>query len=549
VGGWGLWVMEGAPVRMTRLGVVHHPCCSVWFPPPLQPSPYVANMGAGFGNGGWGGDPYARYGYADARPFYFPHQVSSSPWVSRRELEVVREELARFRRESVRGTAEAAPPPVASSSPAVPPPVAPVSPVPLRRPSRAGSMAASCTRPPPILSPLVRVRNPPSGPSASCGAPSPPGSKRASRGDEIGPATPVRPRQFAPRSPRAESPPPLSLSEGETEEVTIQDNSSLPSGFSAGSLTVPLESASLRLTLESARETATAVLLQNELVKAPPVVEERHPCPLVLGTPAPPKPTLPLLSSLETSILEPLQANLGEIPVKRGFLALPKKVSQIPPGESAWHCLASKDAELDRCLPLSGREASEDGKMWSTLTRSADSLGSSLQVVASLAAASKAKLEEFEVPDSVTDLLGALSHSVAYSLSLSAHLASSLRLQTRRHRLGESKVSVELKEDLVRLPLFGERLFPAPLKSILEREKEEATRDKIWDNFLKQTASAKKTPGPAPAKPQPKPQVPTRGGPAPRARGSKRKQAAPPSAQAGGPAKKPFPARGRGKRS
>jgi hypothetical protein len=70
-------------------------------------------------------------------------------------------------------------------------------------------------------------------------------------------------------------------------------------------------------------------------------------------------------------------------------------------------------------MPLPRGDAAEEGKVWSALVHDADSLGSSTQVVAALAAAAKAKIEEFEVPSSVSDLLGAHRRTLPLSLSAS----------------------------------------------------------------------------------------------------------------------------------
>jgi hypothetical protein len=74
-----------------RPGVVLHLCSGVWFPP-LQPSPYI-ELGAGFGFGGWEGVPYARWG--DWRSAYFPREAPTSSFVSRKDLDDFRAELAR----------------------------------------------------------------------------------------------------------------------------------------------------------------------------------------------------------------------------------------------------------------------------------------------------------------------------------------------------------------------------------------------------------------------------------------------------------------------
>jgi hypothetical protein len=126
-----------------------------------------------------------------------------------------------------------------------------------------------------------------------------------------------------------------------------------------------------------------------------------------------------------------------------------------------------KGRELERCMPLPMGDAAEEGKVWSALVHGADSLGSSTWVIVALAAAAKAKIQEFEVPSSVSDLLGALTHIIAHSLSLSAHLTASLRLQAYRLRLKHCETLMDLKEDLLRMPLF-----PSSLKSLIEGEKE-----------------------------------------------------------------------------
>jgi hypothetical protein len=178
--------------------------------------------------------------------------------------------------------------------------------------------------------------------------------------------------------------------------------------------------------------------------------------------------------------------------------------------------------------------------------RSSDALALSTQVIVALPAATKTKLDEFDVSQSVTKLLGALTHSVAHSLSHSAHLASSLCLQVCLLRLRQNKVSMELKEDLLRLPLFEDRLFPASLRFLLERERQRETMGQVLQNLLKQTlVVSKKAPAPAPLRPQPEPQF-LRGSSA-KARGGKRRSG-PPSAYTGGSPKKPPPFR-RGKSS
>jgi hypothetical protein len=73
-------------------------------------------------------------------------------------------------------------------------------------------------------------------------------------------------------------------------------------------------------------------------------------------------------------------------------------------------------------MPLPRGDAAEEGRVWAALVRGADSLGSSTQVVEALAAAAKAKIKELELPSSVSDLLGALTHTVAHSLSLSRRI-------------------------------------------------------------------------------------------------------------------------------
>ena len=108
---------------------------------------------------------------------------------------------------------------------------------------------------------------------------------------------------------------------------------------------------------------------------------------MALGSATPPPPPLPLLTELQSSFLDPVQEKIAAAPLKQGPLPPLRRLPQISPGESAWRRLELKNSDLDRFLPLSGRDL-EESKWMGGLVREADTLGSSLQVVASLAAAS-----------------------------------------------------------------------------------------------------------------------------------------------------------------
>jgi hypothetical protein len=182
--------------------------------------------------------------------------------------------------------------------------------------------------PHPTLSPAIQIRNPASGPSAACGAPQPAPARRP-RHEDSGPATPDRSQSVMTRPPqdwpsRDGSPPPTP-SEGMSQESTWEEGQTSLEGLSVGSLSVPTDVASLGATLESARKTAEMVLVREGLAEAPSQVAKRRPCPLLLGTPTPPTPTLPLLSSLGSSILDPLQEKLPEVALKSRFLHDPAR--------------------------------------------------------------------------------------------------------------------------------------------------------------------------------------------------------------------------------
>jgi hypothetical protein len=225
--------------------------------PTLQPLPYVA----------WapvlaGGDPYAQR--VNWRSVYYSQQAPASPLVSCRELEAVRAELHWFWGRAV---------------------------IPRRQPCRPSCCLHQLLRPlrqcllplfaarrvqglklPLVLAPsdylfCYQDPKPTYGALSSCGAP-PPAPRRTARHKEIGLATPERPQFVVPQPPHEWSPPPMP-SDGRTEESNFEEGPSNPSGLLEGSLVIPSEVASMRLTLEAACHTTSTVLLRQGLAQAP----------------------------------------------------------------------------------------------------------------------------------------------------------------------------------------------------------------------------------------------------------------------------------------
>jgi hypothetical protein len=374
---------------------------------------------------------------------------------------------------------------------------------------------------------VIQSRNPAAGPSATCA------SHALSRGDNSANLAPPGGVDGI-----AASQAPFDDSSDDADEADshvpglYHDALTRPSGDVSAALSLSATPPSRAIQLAAVVSASSVLVAQGLAPPVPTVTTFRD--PLALSALC---PVLPLLSSVQGSALDPLDRNLQDMAFCAGkFIPRSLRSLVFDGGESAWRRLGSKD----RHLPLP-RDQVGKGRILYRMSRFADDLGESVQVSATLGAATRELLDGYEVPDSILNVVKTLNQALSISLSRSAHISASLRLQSRLLRLESCKWRADLKEGLFRLPLFEARLFPTSLSSLAERETKESNQERL-QSFLLDTASArpvKTVPPQPPAKPQGSAQ--TRGEAAGKGRGqaSGRKRPAADS-PAAGRAKQPF---------